>query len=268
MGFLDGVAERLKEINEGRIEGKVDRLTNDIKSIESRFRSDAKKFGIDIGRKATGDYYGALGIKYTNDQKAIREAYVKMIKKYHPDISEESTAKEKSEEINEAYGVLKDRAKKLDYDTAFSKGANKLGPDTTKYMSEMLFNKYIEIREKEFDEFSKRVSIPQQRDAIKAAIEDVADWQKRFNKSVSMVFGTLLDEIKAIRRFDLASKSLMKRKEFARYYDRLSQNARTISMLLQSADEIEKGIKAVVSNIKSRIGADEAKVVRKLRDAV
>ena len=268
MGFLDGVAERLKELNEGRMEGKVNRLTNDTKSIESRFRSDAKKFGIDIGKISTGDYYGALGIKYTNDQKAIREAYVKMIKKYHPDVSEESAAKEKSEEINEAYGVLKDRAKKLDYDAVFSKGANRLGPDTTKAMSEMLFKKYIEIREKEFDEFRKRVSIPQQRDAIKAAIEDVADWQRRFNRSVSTVFGTLLDEIKATRKLDLASRSLMRRKEFARYYDRLSQNSRTISMLLQSADEIDKGINSVVSNIKSRIGADEAKVVRKLREAV
>ncbi len=268
MGFLDGVAGRLKKFSDGRIEGRVERITRETERIESQFRAEAKKFGIEIYRTASRNYYEILGIRYTNDQKQIRDAYLRLIKRYHPDVSSDVSAKERSEEINEAYGVLKDRSKKLDYDTAFSKGTNRLGAGASRAMSDALLKRYMEMREKEFNEFRERISTPQYKDAIKSAIEDVTDWKKRFKKSESYVFGPILDQARSIRKLGRVNSSILKSKYGSRYYEKLSRNARTLAMLSESASEIEKGIAAVAASTRSKIGEDEEKIARRLRASV
>ncbi len=268
MGFLESVTGRFKKFSEHRLEGRIEGLVKDTEKVEARFRAEVKRFGIEIDKAAPKNYYESLGIKYTNDQKLIRSSYLKLIKKYHPDVSTDPAAKERAEEVNEAYSTLRDRKLKLDYDTEFSKGTNKLGQDASRAMSEALLKKYIEIREKEFDEFRKRVAVPLQMDAIKAAIEEVLDWNKRFNRAVSLVFGNLMDCGRTVRRLNAANKSLLKGRESGIHYDKLSKNARTLAMLAQADEETGKGINAVIGNVKSRISADEAKVAEKLRGSV
>lgn len=63
------------------------------------------------------DYYKTLGVERTADEKAIRTAYRKLARKYHPDVNPgDKTAEEKFKEINEAYEVLSDPAKRKMYD--------------------------------------------------------------------------------------------------------------------------------------------------------
>ena len=67
------------------------------------------------------NYYSVLGVKYNADFKQIKSAYVALIKKYHPDIfkGDKNIAQSKTAEINEAYDVLSDNTKKMQYDKAF-----------------------------------------------------------------------------------------------------------------------------------------------------
>lgn len=62
------------------------------------------------------DYYDILGITPDADFKAIKTAYRKLARQYHPDVSEEHDAEDRFKEITEAYEVLKDSTKRSEYD--------------------------------------------------------------------------------------------------------------------------------------------------------
>ena len=63
------------------------------------------------------DYYEILGVPRDADEKAIKSAYRKKARQYHPDVNKtDASAEEKFKEINEAYEVLKDSEKRSRYD--------------------------------------------------------------------------------------------------------------------------------------------------------
>jgi DnaJ-class molecular chaperone len=64
------------------------------------------------------DYYATLGVPENAGEEDIRKAFRKLAFQYHPDknIGHEKEAEEKFKDINEAYGVLSDPAKRHQYD--------------------------------------------------------------------------------------------------------------------------------------------------------
>lgn len=62
------------------------------------------------------DYYAILGVPDSADDKAIKTAYRKLARKYHPDVSREAGAEEKFKEVAEAYEVLGNAEKRAEYD--------------------------------------------------------------------------------------------------------------------------------------------------------
>jgi curved DNA-binding protein len=63
------------------------------------------------------DYYSTLGVAKTATEKEIKQAFRKLARKYHPDVNPGDKASEsKFKEINEAYEVLGDPAKRKKYD--------------------------------------------------------------------------------------------------------------------------------------------------------
>ncbi len=65
---------------------------------------------------AKRDYYEVLGVTRDASEDDIKKAYRTLAKKYHPDVSKEPDAETKFKEIQEAYEVLSDPAKRDQYD--------------------------------------------------------------------------------------------------------------------------------------------------------
>lgn len=63
------------------------------------------------------DYYQILGLDKNADDKAIKNAYRKLARKYHPDLNpNDKEAQKKFQELNEANEVLSDPEKRKKYD--------------------------------------------------------------------------------------------------------------------------------------------------------
>jgi curved DNA-binding protein len=62
------------------------------------------------------DYYATLGVAKNASAADIKKAYRKLARKYHPDVSKEKDAKEKFQDVSEAYETLKDPEKRAAYD--------------------------------------------------------------------------------------------------------------------------------------------------------
>jgi DnaJ-class molecular chaperone len=63
------------------------------------------------------DYYATLGVTKASSEKEIKQAFRKLARKFHPDVNPgDKAAESKFKEINEAYEVLGDPAKRKKYD--------------------------------------------------------------------------------------------------------------------------------------------------------
>ena len=66
------------------------------------------------------NYYSTLQVHIDAEQEIIEAAFRRLARKYHPDINKTSDATVKMQSINEAYEVLADSEKRIQYDQEFN----------------------------------------------------------------------------------------------------------------------------------------------------
>ena len=119
------------------------------------------------------DYYQILGIKSGDSFDAIKKAYRKLAKEYHPDRNRSPYAHDKFIEIQEAYEILIDPKKRKIYDSVIL-NTESIEYDTTDY-------------EKEFKEW------------INTSRENAVNYAKMsYNKYVKRVFGEIGFNLKQV----------------------------------------------------------------------
>ncbi len=69
------------------------------------------------------DYYKVIGVAEDASADEIKKAYRKLARQHHPDLSKDEGATERFKELGEAYEVLKDPAKREEYDQIRNYGA-------------------------------------------------------------------------------------------------------------------------------------------------
>lgn len=61
-----------------------------------------------------GDPWTVLGVNKNANEKEVKKAYVKLVKKYHPDVMKDGG--EKFKEVQKAYEIMSNPAKMRDYE--------------------------------------------------------------------------------------------------------------------------------------------------------
>ena len=76
------------------------------------------------------NYYEILNISKNANKTEIKKAYKKLVKKYHPDLynGDKNFAEQKIKQINEAYDILSDSEKKLEYDNYLNNNSYNYNP--------------------------------------------------------------------------------------------------------------------------------------------
>jgi hypothetical protein len=67
-------------------------------------------------RGVHADPYLVLGIDAGADQRAVEQAYRRLCRRFHPDVSREPDAERRMREINAAYEILGDRSRRSQYE--------------------------------------------------------------------------------------------------------------------------------------------------------
>ena len=65
---------------------------------------------------AEKNYYDILGVKKDASDADIKKKYRKLVRQYHPDVSDHPDADNKIAEINNAYETIRDKDKRAEYD--------------------------------------------------------------------------------------------------------------------------------------------------------
>lgn len=65
---------------------------------------------------AEKNYYDILGVKKDASDADIKKKYRKLVRQYHPDVSDDPNADNKIAEINNAYETIRDKEKRREYD--------------------------------------------------------------------------------------------------------------------------------------------------------
>lgn len=131
------------------------------------------------------NYYELLGVNEKASAEEIKEAYKKLMKKWHPDINKDEEAVKMSAKINEAKEVLLDDDKRRDYDIYLTK------------KTEENYNRYTQRKNERTQNNSQENNAYEKQNVTKW--EYLRDWLKYANfskfRKLLAVIGVLLESL-------------------------------------------------------------------------
>ncbi len=130
----------------------------------------------------TKDYYRILQVDPSADPEVIEAAYKRLARKYHPDTNKSPVATLRMQEMNAAYGVLRNPVKRVQYDRERSFRSSR--PDA-KYEEERRKREAAEAARQHPTMEGYRLSIRQAAQAISVTRGTLQDYIKSGRVSVN-----------------------------------------------------------------------------------
>lgn len=138
-------------------------------------------------------YYEILGVKRNASSAEIKDAYKKLIKKYHPDLynGDKEFAEKKAKEINVAYDVLSSEEKRKEYDAevfpkpqtySYTPPRYETPPSGSNY-SEYYRQKYNSERQREYNYYDYAYRIRKERQNSQSTNSNY--YSNKFNQTVN-----------------------------------------------------------------------------------
>ena len=188
------------------------------------------------------DYYKILGVLDDAEDIVIKAAYRALAQKYHPDRFQGNakTAKERMQEINEAYEVLSDPSERKKYDGSRQK--QEYEQDNSKDTKDLL-----KILEKDW------------KDAVEffPDLEELAKSLSIYSKQLEYTFKVLVIEDKKFKtRFDLAER--LKKQFLVKYFGSDSEIIKFAESLFESQNfislkKLNRAVNLLGSDVSSEI---------------
>lgn len=147
------------------------------------------------------DYYAVLGILPSAEDVVIRAAYKALAQRYHPDryTGSQEDAHKKMSELNEAYSVISDPAKRSEYDKVRnSEGANAYDRDTTNKTDADSLEKALAMHDSDW-----KVACD-----YYPELQKTFDKLKRINKILGFMFKCVILEFKDYKNQNLIADEL------------------------------------------------------------
>ena len=227
------------------IEAKAAKAESLISSVQEEID---KIYGHERIDKNLQDAFKVLGIKQTNDIKAVRNAYIKQAKIWHPDISKRKNSQETMKAINEAY-----------YRILASHG--KLGlrnePMPIADIERRLIIRYSAAKEHDYAYFLNALNNAVTRNDVLGLIGVLADWEGRLERARA----EMLKSLKAKK-----VKLLLYRRWFERMQNEsmAKSELKSIDACVAGIDDVFKSVDTAFRDVASIIGPAERRQIDKL----
>lgn len=154
------------------------------------------------------NYYEILEVSKSASKEVIEKAYKVIVKRYHPDLQEESKkkiAEEKMKLINEAYEILSDDEKRKNYDIELMK-IEKQRYETIKQQNENIINNEEDYYNEDDDYYEEKYAltkeeIKQQKKQEKREQREYQEEQDRIYRNYMRSLGYKVKEKWTLKKF-------------------------------------------------------------------
>lgn len=222
-----------------------------------------------IPQKVKKDYYQALNISRTGDQKRIRDAYITLIKKHHPDVSREKQSESKAKELNEAYQVLSDTNAKRDYDLLLSDSGPAANTAEANRIAERIIMEYDADRNAEYDAFVNSIqNSGMSTQEFFYRVEYFIDWRKTFDGTIHGMFGKFFTLGKEIRSVKLGAERLSGKMEDKKSRSRLERVSSEFDSTMERYKAASDTVAAAIKRARREIAKAEKKTESSIRSQI
>lgn len=263
MKLFRNIRKGIREMRVRNSEKAFQELLNSTDQIEERIASALDRKEGDE-KESLEEYYKTLEIKRTADRRIIRSAYVRLIKKHHPDISKEKESEEIAKKINEAYHVLSKKSIGKRFEELFVGGAMnpsfKIGPAND------LLKAYAKRRDEDFEIMQGQMDPSADMNAIVAAVGDFTDWKRRPGKIAKETFRDFYKVEGQLKRPEKRNAKLYSLETDAGKRAILERNAAKLESARKIYVKLLKGTDAVISSVRETIEPEERQVAKGMDD--